>query len=463
MQDSRGPSLVIRDVKLLCDDGCSRLVNILIKDGLIKKISHTYIDASYDEVIDGDGLLALPGLIDCHTHIRFPWRNEAEDIESGTSAAAAGGVTTLLEMPSTIPPAVVPSALKLREEALQSATLYSNVGLYAGAGTENLNHMERLAKMGVVAFKTYTYDDRRVPNPHEGMTCTDLYSLYRTMMQSASLGLPLVVHAEEDSLIKGLLSEKAVKTPEEYVENRPPLAEVAAINNVGLIAKHTNATVCIAHVSSGEAVNCIQFYKKKYGVKMYGELRPDYLIFDINDLIKWGGLLKTKPPLRSKRDQIAIIDAIKRGVISYVGSDHAPSTLHEKMDKEINSCPAGIASIEFSLLNLLELAHQGKIHLFNIVKFVRNASKLFGLWPNRGAIKEGANADLVLVCLNSRNKVQIDNLYTKSRETLVPYESKVFHSRVCYTIVNGALVYDKGHLVKKSRAGSILKRQGTSY
>ncbi len=435
-------------------DGRVHSADIVLKDGLISEISHSGDPSRADRVIDAKDNFVLPGIIDTHTHMGDPAFPEREDFTSGTAAAVSGGVTTILEMPSSIPPVSDPAAFTSRSNRI-AGRAYANIGLYAGAGFDNLSEIEPMSDQGAVAFKTYL---QRPPlgreREHAGMHAYDDDQIRETFSVVSKTGKLLVVHAEDDATVSRLTSkfrDEGRNDMGSFLESRPAAAEVRAVKRSLKVASHLGAgtKLGIAHISTRNALELLAQYKLQKSFRIYVEGRPDYLLFDEKDALRFGAFLKTYPPLRTKKDRAAIVEAINRQTIDYFGSDHAPRTRGEKQIPDLWRVPAGTPSIEILLRTLLDLVSKKQIELASIVRMQRTAARAFGL-SNRGEVTVGSIADLVLIDLKSTCRIESDRFQTRSKESAVVYDGLKLTGKPLITIVGGRIVMENGVVLKET-------------
>jgi allantoinase len=427
-------------------------VDVLIKDGIIERISAEGLPKTADVTIDAGTNFLLPGIIDTHTHMGDPGFPQREDFISGTEAAVAGGVTTIFEMPSSIPPASSREGFSTRLARIEGR-IYANIGLYGGAGYDNTSEITAISEMGAIGFKTYLM---RPPlgreKEHVGMHAFTQDQMEATFSRVSKTSKPLVVHAEDDEMVSKLSSDLVAQHKDDMasiLSSRPKEAELKAVEMGVRIAQNTGAKLTIAHVSCKPVVDFLRQQKKQGANLLYAEGRPDYLLFTEEDAIRLGPKLKTFPPVRTKEDRAAIVHAINDSTIDYFGSDHAPRTKSEKESQDLWRIPAGTPSIEIMLRTLLDLVSKKLIPLSSIVGMQRRAAGIFGLGPLRGRIAVGSKADLVLIDLKVKEKIRSDNFHTKSKESATIYDDLELTGKPVMTIVNGKLVMKDNQIFKQ--------------
>jgi len=423
--------------------------NLLIDEGKITAITSSD-SISSSRRIDATGKLVIPGWIDTHTHVGEPGARN-EDFRSGTMAAAAGGVTTIFEMPSSIPPTTNVDVLEARMR-LASEKAIVDYAFLGGASSSNLDEIPKLAKRGVIAFKTFMFSGHS-----EGFTDHDNYGLMRTMLAVKETGLPHVLHAEDDSLIQGLSTELQRKNRSDvasYCESRPPYSEALGVIRAAYLAKKTNARIVIAHVSSAEALNAIE-QARRNGVDIVAEGRPDFFIFTREDLGRIGPFLKTIPPLREESDVETMWSALNEGRIEFIGSDHAPRTRAEKAIgwHDIWATPAGTPILEVMMpLMLDKMARVGTCSLERlVVAATERPAKYFGIFPKKGTLRVGSDADIVIVDPKLEKKIKTDEFYSKGKESAAQYEGMLIKGWPITTILRGEVVMQDGVVDQQQR------------
>ncbi|MEM0178463.1 MAG: dihydroorotase family protein, partial [Fervidicoccaceae archaeon] len=408
--------------------------DILISDGKIEKIGKQLSREGTDEVIDATGKLVFPGIIDEHVHMREPGLEYKDDFEHGTMAAAVGGVTTVAEMPNTIPP--VDSRERIAEKAeLLKKKATVDFALYGVLTDESVNKLEYMLKEGAIAFKAFLGPTTgNLPSP-------DNSTIYRALELSKKYDFPVVFHAEDSSLIS-LFTERMKSSgrndPSAHLLSRPPITEEIAVAKIYMIAKETGGKAHVAHISSK---GTLDFLLKAFeeGVRMTGETCPHYLYFDRSHYSTFGSKLKVNPPIREEEHRKALLEAIKSGVIYSVGSDHAPHSPEEKSRESIWDVPAGFIGVQLLLPSLLNLALDNLISLTDIPRLLsRNPAKLLGIWPMKGELIPGkSDGDIVIVDKNGETIVKEEWLITKS--TITPFIGMKLKGKVEKTLLRGEI------------------------
>jgi len=443
--------MVIRDGRIYTPQGFYD-GDIVVEDGKIQSLTKSSLSIQADKVLDARGNLVLPGMIDMHVHFRDPGFPDREDFQSGTSAAAAGGVTTVADMPNTVPSVTSVEALREKVEIADRKALI-DFALIAGAGELSADMLVSLAKGGVVGYKTFMIARFKELAASDGQMLDNFETIAET-------GLPCMIHAEnEDIVSRGIEKAKALGRvdPIAHSEFRPPIAEVEATARTIMLAGETDVHLHICHMSTKGAAKVLGWAKKRRR-KVTGETSANYLLLNSEVMKKVGPYAKIDPPLRSPQDQEALWEALNGGVIDVIASDHAP---YPKEDKEkgwqnIYDAPSGGTGVETTLPLMLDCVNRGLITLERLVEtFAVNPAKIMGLYPRKGVLAPGSDADIIIVDPMSQFVIKGEKLHSKQKITaLEGYGGK---GRPLTTIVRGKVIMEGGQVVGKPGFGEYLK------
>ncbi|MBQ3473420.1 MAG: dihydroorotase family protein [Methanobrevibacter sp.] len=407
--------LVLKNLKLL---DYSSEVSLAIEDGKIAKISKSSIEG--DKEIDLKGQLVLPGLIDPHVHFRDPGLTYKEDFRTGSMAAAHGGFTFVMDMPNTVPKTNSYKAFKEKQKIAESKSIV-NFGLHAGYST--LDEMEKILELNPMSFKVFM----------DLETDEDLEKIFEDISKlSETNKKPIVtVHSEKrDIVLEATENLKEESEAIAYSYGRPAESEDASVAQAIELSKKYGVDLHICHLSTKNAMNLAISNNVSF------EFTPHHLLYDNTAFNEFGTLIKTNPPLREKGRNITISDLNENSII---GTDHAPHSLEEKTKGVWDSSP-GIPSLETVLSLLLTEVNKSNLDLNLIPKmFSENAAKRFNL-ENKGFIKEGFDADLVVVDLNKEGVFDIGNFYTKAEYS--PFDGLPYKGKATMTIVNGEVIME---------------------
>lgn len=447
---------VIRGGTVVTPDGIAPL-DIGIADGKIAALLTPGEKAEGKETLEAQGKHVLPGAIDIHFHVRAPAYPERGTVASETRAAAAGGVTTIFEMPISKPCCATPEIVRQRREHFAKEA-YVNFALYGAPGTLRPDDVSGMVEEGVIGFKIFTTEaPKGRDDEFVGLCLPDEGSQFEALKLVAQTGLVTVVHAESNELLRHF-SSKLLATGRNdaatHGESRPPVVEAVAISKLLTMNVDIGARLHIAHVTCRRAVEAIDRFQKAMDVT--GETCPQYLLFTEDDLARVGSYAKINPPLRTADDQQALWDALKAGTLMAVTTDHSPFTMaeKEKAKTDIWAAPPGAPGVEELLIGMLDAVHQGKVTLEQAVALVSsNGAKRFGLYPQKGAIVKGADADLVIVDLATPTTIRKETLFTEARLCDALYDGMTFQARIETTLVAGELVYHRGAIVGRMGHG----------
>jgi len=434
---------------------------IAVRDGRIAGILAANERPEAAQQIDASGLHILPGLIDTHVHLRDPGRPEREDFTTGTSAAAAGGVTTILEMPISEPPVNSGANLSQRAALVQQRALV-DFGLYGAAGAENIDQIAAQAEAGAVAFKTFLH----APPPgraHEffGLCCTDDGVLPQIMMAVKATGLRHCFHCENDAMLEaGIARMHAAGRIDglAHAETRPPVVEDVAVAQILALATAIGGPVQIVHLSAPLSAQLIHEARAR-GLDVTAETCPQYLFLDISALETHGPYAKCNPALRTPEDVMSIWVALHNGTIDVIGSDHSPYVAAEKERGWANifDTPAGVPGLETTLPLLLTAVYQGRLDLPTLVRLTsERAGQIFRL-PGKGRIAAGYDADLTLVDLQDTWIFDHTHCLTKARECMKLWDGRSMHGRVVTTLVRGTTIFHNGAIVAQPGYGRFVR------
>lgn len=438
--------LIVKNARILTPSGILD-TDIRINGGKIVSISISEASQAA-RIIDANENLVIPGLIDPHVHFRDPGLTQKEDFLSGTRGAVAGGVTTVLDMPTTQPVVTTSSSFREKFEIVKPKAL-CNFGLIAAASEENLEDIPNLAEAGAIAFKTYMISPpKERMKEYAGSFVTNSGQLYRVIERVATTSLPHCIHAESDSTIACLsdkLHSEGRVDPMAHYDSRPNFTEAEAVFEAITLSEVLHSKLHIVHVSTSEAADLIREAKKKKA-DISAETCPHYLCFTRELLRTKGPYAKYNPPARNLQDVKSLFDALNDDTIDIVSTDHAPHTKEEKQkgSEDIFKAPPGTPGVETRLPILLRMAHDGLLRLEDIPKLTSEAAaKRFGMFPNKGVIAEGSDADLAIVDFNEEWTVKASELQTKAWETVL-FDGMKVRGRVTYTIVNGRVAFERG-------------------
>ena len=454
------PDLLIRAGTIVTEHGMMK-ASILVEKGKVISVSQSQDTLRADEEIDASGLYVLPGLIDTHVHFRDPGMIQKEDFLTGTRSAAKGGVTTVFDMPTTQP--VVTSRQQLIEKirVIQPKAMV-DFALYGGAGVGNLSELAGMAAEGAIAFKTYMVaPPSQRTQEYAGTYVTDASSLYRVMEQVNTTGKILCVHAEHDNTIQYLITQLQMQGRHDasaHADSRPQFTEALAVSEALVISKALNARLHLLHISTREAVDLIRFWKRN-DPAVTAETCPHYLFLTKEAFKEHGPNAKFNPPPRDKFDNEALWVGLADGTIDMIVSDHAPHSKQEKDEgqEDIWKAPPGTPGVETRLPLLLTEVARKRLALEDVVRLCSTKpAKIFGIYPMKGEIAEGSDADFALVDLQREWTLKSDELETKAKETFLFDGWKVTGQCVA-TCLRGKLIMKDGRIVGTPGFGHFIR------
>ncbi len=436
-----GYDLVVHGATLVRGSGLD-MATVAVRDGRIAAIlpASEKLPAA-ETTIDASGLHLLPGGVDAHVHFRDPGMPEAEDFGSGSRAAVAGGVTTVLDMPNTTPPTTTVAALKAK--ALRAeATSLCDFGLFAGATADNADGVARLAKAGAIGIKCYA-----APSTG-GLSYPGAAGFAAALKAASRSGLRLALHAEDAAMVAaatGRLREARASTADCWSEARPPEAELTAIEAALTVARNTGAKLHICHLSVAAAVPLIAAARRS-GLKVTCEATPHHALLDLSAYQDLGTAGRVNPPFRNGDDREAIFAALARGEIEMVASDHAPHSAEAKASESVWEGASGFSGVQLLMPLMLSEAVRGRLELSDVALLTaERPAKAWGLWPRKGHIVVGADADLAIFDLRGRLTVSLDWLRGRSRN--IAFEGWELRAEPKYTFVRGRLQFAEGEVI----------------
>jgi dihydroorotase len=413
-------------------NGQKSRANINIRDGRIAEVGDV---APEGEIVDLDGLLVLPGVIDAHVHAREPGATHKEDFRSVSEAALAGGVTAFLDMPNNRPPTTDLAALQEKRK-LASAKCLVHYGFFLGATSSNARALNAIGNVpGVKIYLGSSTGDLLVDN---------LRDLTRIV---AETNKRLVIHAEDEQILR-YFSEKCGPSAAHH-ELRDPVAAVVAVAECCLLAERFRRRIHLAHISAREEVGFLRLHKTP-GITC--EVCPHHLLLSSQFSVEKGALGKTNPPLREPESLAALWDGLQDGLIDIIATDHAPHTLDEKR-LGVPSAPSGVPGIETSLPLVLDAALGGKLSLQRVQNLMcARPAEVFGM-VGKGRIEPGYDADLCVVDVEGQTVLRNRDQRTKCRWT--PFDGRSVRGKVVKTFVSGILKFEDGQIVSDEPATEV--------
>lgn len=423
--------------------------HLIIHEGKIKEVSVFDDLPQARQTIDATGLHVLPGLIDPHVHFRVPGLDYKEDFNTGSQAAAAGGITTIIDMPNVKPPTENVEAFQAKM-ACADGKSYVDFGIYAVIIEGNKDQILPLAEAGVCGYKIFMGETvGKIPPPSDG-EILDAWCIMR------ETGLRCGVHAEDNSILvymREKLQKMGRKDCMAHLESRPSIAEAECISRAIMFAEHCKSKLMIYHMAAKEGVYLIRDAKRR-GVEVMGETGPHYLICENEDMIRkgLGSMLKMNPPVRTKDHAEVLWEGLLDGTIEVIGTDHSPHTAEEKMENDrfsdIWKAIPGWPGVETNVPLMLTQVNEGRLSLNHYVKVqAEGPARAWNLWPRKGNLNLGADADVTIVDMKKEGVIDKNKLHSKSKVS--PFHGWRVKGMPVYSIVRGNVVAKDGEVVGK--------------
>lgn len=422
--------------------------DLLIENDIISHIAKNISEEDADQVIDASGKYLMPGVIDDQVHFREPGLTHKGDIESESRAAVAGGVTSYIEQPNTVPNAVTQELLEEKYQ-IASGKSFANYSFSMGGTNDNLEEVLKTNPRNVAAVKLFLGSSTGNMLVDDPDTLEEIFSKVK---------MPICVHCEDEKTIR----ENTEEYRKQYGDDIPVKfhhlirsAEACYLSSSKAVelAKKTGARLHIYHVSTARETELFRNDIPLKEKKITAEVCVHHLWFTNEDYDTKGSLIKWNPAVKTNEDKEGLWKALQDGRIDVIATDHAPHTSEEK-DQVYTKCPSGAPLVQHSLVAMLEMHARRRISLEKIVeKMCHNPAIIFEI-EKRGFIREGYKADLVLVDLDSKWTVSKDNLLYKCGWS--PLEGTEFSAKVTHTFVNGHLVYENGKVSEEKRGERLL-------
>jgi allantoinase len=442
--------LAIRSNRILTPTGFVRGV-VFISEGKIISCDTDVRLHDSKVIIDVENDVVMPGLIDAHVHINEPGRTEWEGFDTATKAAAAGGITTLIDMPLNSTPVTTNFAnLRVKIEAVKN-NAHVNVGFYGGVIPGNLYELEKMLQGGVFGIKAFLthsgIDDFPNVQPSE---------LHDVLILLKKYNRPLLVHCELSEHHEGLADLQAYPTSyEAYLRSRPKSWEDNAIAAMINLCRATMSHVHIVHLSSADSLPQIKAARAE-GIPLTVETAPHYLLFAAEEIADGNTLLKCAPPIREKANNEKLWKGLKSKLIDFIATDHspAPAELKETDSGNFEKAWGGIAGLQFSLPAVWTAGDEEDITIQDLCKWMcENPARFLQLEKSKGKIENGFDADLVI--WKPEKNIQPEDVKIYHRHKITPYAGVRLKGEVQQTIVNGKIVFSKNKF-HELNAGKIL-------
>jgi allantoinase len=427
--------------------------DVLVRDGLIAGVARQGAEPEAVVTVDAGGLLVMPGMVDTHVHLMDPGPTEREDFPTGTAAAAARGVTTIIEHTHAAP-------VRTRDDLAEKVTYLrgrSNVsfGLAAHVWPDRIDQLEEVWRAGIAFFKIFTCTTHGVP-------AVQGEDLRRTFQRVSRFGGTCLVHAEDEKRTReaeASLRLAGRNDPGLVAEWRSLEAELDAVGAVTELAVETGARLTIAHVSSPPVAEVIAAARRR-GADLAAEACPQYLLLQEDEIREHGPLLKFTPPARSRSSEESdeMWRLLASGVLTHVSTDHAPSTIAQKLAGDIWDAPFGLPGLDTTTRLLLDAAAIGRLSWPDVVRrYAEEPARRYGLWPAKGRLAEGADADLILVDPTATVRIRDEDVISKAAWT--PFAGRTTTGDVVRVFLGGDEIARDGN-PRDERTGPFLPGPG---
>ena len=408
--------------------GTVSIQDLYIENGKVVQLEKD-IRQEADQVIDAEGLVVCPGLVDMHVHLRDPGLTYKEDIFTGTAAAAHGGVTSVACMANTDPVVDTPEQIRyIKDKAAQAngVHVYPIAAVSIGMRGEEPSDADALKKAGAIALS----DD--------GCNVDNANLMRDVMIHAKRLELPVLCHCEDTTMVEGRAVNEGSVSRQLWLEGRPAIAEEIMVMRDAMLAEETGAHVHICHVSTAKSVDIIRRMKKR-GVAITCETCPQYFTLTEDEILTQGSMARVNPPLRTAKDIKGIIAGLKDGTIDAIATDHAPHSAEEK-SRPLTRAPSGMVGLETSLaITLTELYHTGKMKLPEIIKRMTYTPASILHLSSKGRLSLGSDADITIFDPEEVWTIDPEQFASKARNT--PFAGREVKGKVKYTIVGGNVIY----------------------
>jgi allantoinase len=444
----------IRGKRIVTPEGI-RAATVHIREGAIEAIAAYNDLPSGKNIYDAGESVVMPGLVDTHVHINEPGRTDWEGFETATRAAAAGGVTTLIDMPLNSIPATTTAAAMESKRTAAGKKCWVNVGFWGGVVPGNSGELRSLYRAGAFGFKCFL-----VPSGVPEFAHVNEDDLRAALPELAALDAPLLVHAELPDPIEEANKKLKQSNPAKYrtwLLSRPPSAETKAVEMMIRLAREFKARVHIVHLSSELSVPLIRRAKKE-GLRITAETCPHYLFFTSGSVRNGRTEFKCAPPIRDLQNNKKLWAALRKNTIDFVVSDHSPSPPAMKcLDTgDFLKAWGGIASLQLGLSAVWTKMDGRNSSLNNLVRWMSSGpARLAGLEKHKGAIAIGYDADIVVWNPEKRFVVKPEML--QHRHKITPYANNMLRGVVKATFLRGEMIYDRGQFLSTPR-GTLLRR-----
>jgi dihydroorotase len=439
--------LIIINAKIPVKNG-TILGGIAVEKGKIFAVAKRTNLPKASKKIDAKGKIILPGLIDIHVHLRDLQLSYKEDFYSGTCAAAAGGFTTIFDMPNTKP--VTSNSYLLKEKkAIAQSKVVTNIGFYSIL--PDLEEIVEVIKEKPYGFKLY------LNSPFTSLNIADYDVLIRVFNQVKNFDSLILVHAEDQTILmkmENCVKRVGLNKPESHLDAHPPKAEVESIKKIVSLCKNSNIRVHICHVSSTQSLSILS-EAKRTGLQITCEATPHHLLLSKDVFSKRGSLAIMNPPLRDSANTKGLWKALTQRLIDVIASDHAPHSLSEKTVEDVWEVPPGIPGLETTLPLLLTKVKENKLSLNLLIELLAHKPAQILRLEKKGYLAEGFDADFTIIDPHYKSIIDSSKFYSKAHYS--PFDGYKVIGKPTQTFVRGKLVMDNNQILAKPGEGEVLR------
>lgn len=448
--------IILRNGRVMTPRG-ETAVDVYFSDGKIIALGgRPELDAEA-RVIDVTGKYVVPGFIDGHVHLREMGYSDREDFYSGTQAAAVGGITTVMDMPNSQPKVITPDDYKARRDRVVERA-YVNIGLYVWACAKNIEILKEFEDIRPIGFKIFTAETGAYDPEFANYITTEPSTLYRILEQVGAIGSVAAIHSECQSLISYFEARaRPSMNPDmrAYLYSRPQAVEDVAVFSEVAMARQTNAKIHICHVVGKGTVDFLRWAKQHYYSHVSCEAAPHNLLMNDEQTVQLGSVAKFSPPVHAEEHRKALWTGLLDGTIDIIGSDHAPQDYEKKHNPDIWQASPGSPALDYWVPLMLDRVARNEL---SMERFVQAASerpaKIFGIYPRKGSLQVGADADLVVIDMDRKSRV--DPSLFKSKAKYTAFEGWPLCGMPVMTFVGGTLVAKDGAVIARPGTGTLV-------
>jgi dihydroorotase len=439
--------LVIKNGKIVTHNTTYEGVGIAIQDGKFAAIVDEHLLPEAKQTLDAEGLHILPGIMDCHVHFRQPGLEYKAEWATDSVAAIHGGVTFVCDMPNVRPPTADAEQVRVKQ-AIAEANSYVDFGIIGLFTQDNYNDIVPMAEAGVVGYKVFMGETiGNIPAPDDGQ-------LYESLaLMAEKTGLRCGFHAENNDILQFMIRKLKAEgrtDPRAHRDSRPVVSEVESISRLITMARYNGAKIHIFHLSSGDGADTIA-NGRRMGVDVTAETGPHYLLMDEHQYDKVYNHLRMNPPVRGGDNGERLFQALMNGTVQMIATDHSPHTEEEKAPRNVWEAISGFVGVEVApRIIISEYVTKGRMSLNKYVELTSwNPAHVWQVYPQKGVIQVGSDADLSFVDLDKTWKIDRFQLHSKNKVT--PFHEWEGKGMPVWTMVRGQLVFKDGQVIGEPR------------